>query len=238
MSFNPAYEKALSTPRFDAYRQRARNDDDLAWALYRWNQDLVSTANSLGADLEVTLRNTIDFHLARHFGRPDWWASPTLVLDQNTDKAIGSKSTKYQSAIASGAAGPGRVISDLMFGTWVNLLSTGGKTASGKRVDYEMNLWRPAISAGFTTGVKKDGTPRRPTRVDVHKRASNFKALRNRMAHHEPIIDGAAPPGGNRLALLQIWDQGLDLLTWMCPELGDHHRSANTLPALYSQRPG
>ena len=38
------------------------------------------------ADLEVTRRNTIHDLMAARFGREDWWASPTLLLDDRHER--------------------------------------------------------------------------------------------------------------------------------------------------------
>ena len=83
MEFNHQVERAISTPRLGTYRSQASSDDH-AWALYRWNIDLAAAIAPLAADLEVTLRNTIHDRLTDHFGRADWWASTSLLLDDVT----------------------------------------------------------------------------------------------------------------------------------------------------------
>ena len=40
-------------------------------------------------------------------------------------------------------------MADLTLGTWVMLLSRGGTSALDKAIDYETNLWRPALRFGF-----------------------------------------------------------------------------------------
>ena len=69
------------------YRRVTRSDDH-AWALYRWNLDLVAGFGPLASDTEVALRNTIHDQLSTHFGRPDWWASPALILDDTTTDVL------------------------------------------------------------------------------------------------------------------------------------------------------
>lgn len=56
LAFNPSFEAAVSSPRLATYRAVAK-DDDHAWALHRWNLDLVAAFTPLASDVEVTLRN-------------------------------------------------------------------------------------------------------------------------------------------------------------------------------------
>ncbi|HWJ63707.1 hypothetical protein KSP35_19595 [Aquihabitans sp. G128] len=151
MTFNPRFEPAVSAARLGTYRAIAA-DDDHAWALYRWNIDLAAALTPLACDVEVTLRNTIHGHLAAHFGRGDWWASTDLVLDDITSETLTDVVRRHKKQLVKGTIGPGKVIADLMLGTWVMLLSRGGTSALGRAIDYEANLWRPALRFGFATG--------------------------------------------------------------------------------------
>lgn len=238
MVFNPHYEQALSTARFNTYRILA-NDDDHAWALYQWNQELSSAAMLMACDLEVALRNTIHAQLELHFARSDWWASPDLRLDDETRGMLAKAVSKHRKALDRGTATSGRVIADLMFGAWVNLVGAGGRTSLGEKLDYEANLWRPALRFGFSTGQSNSrGRPRRPTRQAVYERAANFKKLRNRMAHHEPIHNGIVPHGGGqRVPLVDVWSGGVELLGWMNHDLADLHRTQQRVPTLIAARP-
>lgn len=238
MTFNPQYESAISSERLAPYRH-AGTDDDHAWALYQWNKELSSAAAFLAADLEVTLRNTIHTQLGTHFKRPDWWASSELRLDDETREMLSEVTSDHQKKVAKGTVSPGRVVSNLMFGAWVNLVGAGGRTSLGESLDYEKNLWRPALHLGFTTGESNSrGAPRRPVREQVYSRAANFKRLRNRIAHHEPIHRGIIPPGGgSKVPLVEVWTAGLELLRWMNPDLAQLHADQNLVPGLFARRP-
>lgn len=119
------------------------------------------------------------------------------------------------------------------------LLGRGGHSDLGRTVDYEKNLWRPAIRFGFSTGVSDaKGRVRQPERESVHRRAMNLKKLRNRVAHHEPIFPGIAESGtGNYVALEEVWDQSVELLGWMSPELAQIHRTDQRLSSQFARRP-
>jgi len=198
MPYNPSFEKSVSTPRFATYRNGA-TDDEHAWALYRWNIELVAVLAPLTCDLEVTLRNAVHDQLTAHFDREDWWASSKLVLDDITADTLTEVVKRHQKKITRGTVGAGRVVADLMLGTWVMLLGRGGTSSLGRAIDYDANLWRPALRFAFVTGsTTPTGRIRRPTRDAVHSRAANFQKIRNRAAHHEPIMNGVRLPGTRR----------------------------------------
>ncbi len=238
VAYNPGFELAVSTARFATYRAIAQ-DDDHAWALYRWNIDLAAAFTPLACDVEVTLRNTIHDRLSAHFGRADWWASTDLVLDDTTNETLASVVQRHKRQLAKGTIGPGKIIADLMLGTWVMLLSRGGTSALGRAIDYEANLWRPALRFGFATGsFTATGRPRRPTRDAVHLRASNLQRLRNRAAHHEPIFNGVRLAGTTAWVDLQnVWDDSVELLGWMAPDLAAVHLATPTVPNALAARP-
>ena len=238
VEFNHQVERAISTPRLGTYRSQASSDDH-AWALYRWNIDLAAAIAPLAADLEVTLRNTIHDRLTDHFGRPDWWASTSLLLDDVTAEMLTEVVRKHQRKIVKGTVGPGKVVADTALGVWVHLLGRGGHSALGRAIDYETRLWRPAIRFGFAKGtLTPSGRERRPTRADVYHRAALFQQLRNRAAHHEPILNGIQSPGSHTvIALDDVWKQSVELLGWMSPDLADLHRNHSAMPELIGHRP-
>ena len=238
MDFNHRIERAISSSRLAPYRAQASSREN-AWALYRWNIELSAAVAPLAADLEVTLRNTIHDQLSAHLGRTDWWAANSLQLDDTTNAMLTEVVKKYQKKIAQGTVGPGRVIADATLGVWVQLLSRGGHSTLGRAIDYETRLWRPALRFGFSTGsFTPSGRPRRPSRADVYYRAAIFQRLRNRAAHHEPILNGIRPQGSNTpVPLMDVWEQSVELLGWMCPDLADWHRTKGALPMMLRNRP-
>jgi hypothetical protein len=236
--FNPNIERAISAPRLARYRAKTGSDES-AWALYRWNIALSTAFGPLVADLEVSLRNTIHDQLTIWYEREDWWASSSLLLDDVTSEMLTAVVRKHQKKIAKGTVPPGKVIADATLGVWINLLGRGGQSALGRSIDYETKLWRPALRFGFLSGsLTSSGRERRPKRLDVHRRALNFQKLRNRVAHHEPIFDGIRLAGVDTTKpLLEIWQESIELLGWICPDLADLHREYNALPQVHDGRP-
>ena len=146
---------------------------------------------------------------------------------------------RHQKEIAEGKVGPGKVIADTALGVWVHLLGRGGHSALGRAVDYETRLWRPALRFGFSRGTfTLAGRQRRPTRADVHYCAALFQRLRNRAAHHEPICNGVQALGSTAvIAVGDEWEQSLELLAWMSPDLADLHIEQSAMADLLQNRP-
>jgi hypothetical protein len=231
-------ERAVSTPRLTTYGNLT-HDDATAWALYRWNLDLSVAWLPVMADTEVALRNGIHHQLSNLTGRPDWWSSDRLVFDDETAENLSRIVRAHQKKIVQGKIGAGKVVADLMFSVWVMLLGKGGKSSLGRSIDYETNLWRPALRFAFATGTTtRTGRPRRPTQEQVHRRAANLQRLRNRVAHHEPIFNGIKSPGTNNvIPLLTVWEETLELLSWLCPELANLHVNTQRVTTLLASHP-
>ena len=238
MGFNQDLERAISAPRMSTYRRAAVNDDH-AWALYRWNVELSAAVAPLVADLEVALRNVINEQLCVRFGREDWWASKDLLLDDITAEMLAEVVRKHHKEIVAGKVGPGKVVANATLGVWVHLLGRGGHSALGRTIDYETRLWRPALRFAFSIGTfTKSGRERRPTRAQVHSRAVLFQRLRNRVAHHKPILDGIRHPVTNEwIDLIDVWEKVVELLDWISTDLSQWHRNNNLLIQVYYQRP-
>ena len=72
-------------------------------------------------------------------------------------------------------------MANLSFGFWVSLVGPGGKRGNNCEANYEKTLWRPALRQAFRY-------PKPLLRKEVHIRLDRLRNLRNRIAHHEPIL--------------------------------------------------
>jgi len=95
---------------------------------------------------------------------------------------------------------PGKVVAELTFGFWTKLFSS----------TYEKTLWVKHLHRII---------PIRVQRTQLHGRLTDLKTLRNRIAHHERII-------GKR-DLLQDYDNLLETIGWISPDIGSWVRSTN-----------
>ena len=96
---------------------------------------------------------------------------------------------------------PHRIVATLSFGFWVSLLGPGGRTEDGRKANYEMTLWRPALRGAFVHRVKL-------TRRQAHHPLNALRVLRNRVAHHEPIF---------ARDLIADHERILDVAGWISP---------------------
>ena len=102
----------------------------------------------------------------------------------------------------------GHLIASLTFGFWRNLLEDGGtihtKWPDQRRADYENDLWRKGLDKTFSNGRQyARAVEERWTRKYALDIVKTVHALRNRVAHHEPLVNGIPLPGENRRIALE-----------------------------------
>ena len=100
-------------------------------------------------------------------------------------------------------------MSELTFGNWVRLLSTGGHR-NGIPVDYTKVLWRPYLSPRFSGAASRQA---------LHTEAEAVRTFRNRIAHHEPLLS---------IDHARMLQRAVDLTEIINPVVADELR-ANTL---------
>jgi len=118
-------------------------------------------------------------------------------------------------------------VAKLMFEFWRNLLEAGGDIGDGPRrvrADHE-RLWRTQLKSAFPGGrLEAASQSAQFTRSWTLGVVMNVHALRNRAAHHEPLVNGFPLPGEQRrlsadqghqacLQLARLLDR--DLAAWL-----------------------
>lgn len=165
-------QRHLSPARVGTYAQACGGDLTAAVALYRWNASTAAAFWEVLGHGEVILRNAMHDQLAaQHRRRGDageWFDDPRRVL---TQQALDDIQVARRRAGIS--ATPGKVVAELSLGFWRYLLARR----------YSATLW-PAIVHAFPH-LSRRGNAQRTLEsqvIDLHK-------LRNRIAHHEPLIN-------------------------------------------------
>lgn len=197
-------EKALSAERLEPYRAGANWNLALAICLYEQNTLLSESLYGILQGLEVTLRNSIHLQLNAGYCRPDWYDVVRLEPEQlaalTKVKAILNKEGK--------PLGAGRVVAELSFGFWTGLI--------GPKYN---ELWRNHLVKVF---------PRRPLqRTEVQIRLNSIRRLRNRIAHHEPIVFSGR--------LNKYANQVFDTISWMSPTTARWVRSNSSFEDRYAK---
>jgi hypothetical protein len=104
------------------------------------------------------------------------------------------------------------VIAALTYGFWVALLTAR----------HEIRIWAPHFRAAFP------GAPIQVKRELIHKEADHLRNLRNRIAHHEPII---------RRDLAADYKRTLSIIRWICPVTASWVAEHSRVSSIIAQRP-
>lgn len=212
-----ALETSLSQDRLQSYLSAAGGDQTKALQLYIWNTQLSAALYQPLQGLEITLRNAFHRQLLLTYGN-DWYDQiPQILSDKSNDNI-----TKAKNDITSRgkSATPSRIIAELSFGFWVSLLGYGRKGNN----NYEMKLWRPALYKAFPNKPAKGFN-----RKLANKEFTRIKELRNRVAHHEPII--------HNQDILSEYYRILEALSWLCKDTAIWIASNSNFQEIFSNKP-
>lgn len=204
-----ALKNSVSAERLQRYETIAAGDSAQALRLYMWNIALSEALYGPIQGLEVTLRNKMHECFAARFG-PYWYDVAGMGLQHvQQDQVLRAKQSLHQQGKR---LDPPRVVAELSFGFWVSLFGR----------HYENHLWRPHLRRLFVNA------PSAFLRKTAHQVLNHVRQLRNRIAHHEPVLDRP---------LLQEYGLVLTAVRWLCPETASwvtHHSRFNDI---YRARP-
>lgn len=191
-----AQRTLLSEPRLSPYLNAGEDDPDKAWSLYLWANELAGALHAQIALVEIAVRNAIERELrawnSSQGGSADWTlhgeAKDPLYTLIKGDLNQARKSA-LRDANARAAGHPRRgvmpthndVIAQLMFGTWVKLLTPLSQTESSMRQEL---LWATGLNLAFPGSRQTD-----QGRVKIGHQLDSIRRLRNRVAHHDNILD-------------------------------------------------
>ncbi len=171
--------RSLAPVRLRRFRAAVGGADRAAVALYLLDAQIASHLHATVRTVEVALREHLHRALSATFGER-WFESQRELFDVDTrerlDEALEKIGTK---------APAGKVVAQLMLGSWVNFLGRGDHLPDGPRARYHEVLWEPALAAAF------DGVERK----DLHRLAMRMNWARNRINHCEPVVFGFPQPG-------------------------------------------
>jgi len=171
MKNNVLIEKIISKERLEPYLSRHKEDFNKAISHYKSNILISEAFYPLLTILEVSLRNSIDYQLTKHFNDRKWFENIAFVriashfqIDRISEAKANILSEKKEIT-------PGRIVSELSFGFWTSLFDSR----------FEMTLWK-SLRLSF---------PNCPKQIRKRKTMSSkfnaIRKLRNRIFHHEAI---------------------------------------------------
>ncbi|MFD1696786.1 Abi family protein [Roseibium aestuarii] len=178
-------EAALSTERLTKYRHWALQNNDDALALYALNVALSEAFYTSLHILEITLRNAIHDGLRARHGA-GWFRNPAVITDRYQQQKVQEAFAKFQGQQPT----DGQIVAELTFGFWTALF--------GRRNNH---LWGQDLRGLFNAGKPLK-------RKQIASRLDDIRGIRNRIAHHEPII---------QLDLEQTYLETCEITGWLSP---------------------
>lgn len=196
--FIQTLEPWISHERLEAYRPSG-GDDFAMLVTYLHNIKMCEALYTPLGFLEVSLRNSLHASFTSLYGSPMWFSLNGILEPRQVQQVakVTSRITREGKAATAD-----RIVSELNFGFWVELLST----------PYDAKLWRPNKSRALKTSFAR--VPKRFRRRHViYKRYNHLRQFRNRVFHHETIW--------NRVTLPNDYHKICEAIRWISPEMAD-----------------
>lgn len=168
-----AIRAALSQPRTQTYLTAAGGDLERALKLYCWNARISAALMVPAHFAEVTTRNAAADALEAVYG-PRWPWSASFERSLQSPQRVYSPKRDLLS-VRGRYATAGKVIAELKFAFWESLFTSR----------HDTRLWSPHIASVFP---EAPAMPPASLRDRVNKDLETIRRLRNRIAHHEPIL--------------------------------------------------
>ena len=201
-------ERHLSAPRLATYVRATGGDLDRAVKLYLWNAAVAGALWEVLGHVEVVLHDALTARHQRLDRAGQWYDDPARELSQHARDDISRARQRLQRADAPLL--PGKVVAELGFGFWRFLLARR----------YTATLW-PALRPAFQY---LPGSDRRLLEAPV----ARLHVLRNRVAHHEPLLSEP---------LIDRYIDLLDVVGYVHPQLRTWLDSHNRVRTALDARP-
>ncbi|TCO23391.1 Abi-like protein [Kribbella steppae] len=217
----PWVQRWLSPARLAKYRTATDCDLQRALQLYEWNAKISAALMRDLGHVEIGLRNAYAEVIEHYWsGTPDHWTRSAATLfrpvyrmrdGEPVDINRQQRAQLEEACARVGPDGPpGKVIAELTFGFWRFLSSSA----------HEKTVWVPFLHRAYPPGTNR--------KRDVDSRVATLNRLRNRVAHHEPLIGENLPREAAKVSALA----GL-----LDPELGAYVAATSDVPGLLLARP-
>ena len=199
-----AVEAALSLERFARYVAWADGDRERAVSLYTLNTQVSEALYVPLQALEVALRNRIHTVMSAAHG-PGWFQPEAgHVTDRQAEQV---RAAVAELTEAGKPIEDGRVVAALTFSFWTSMF--------GREQD---DLWKRTLHKIAT----RDG--RFLSRKDFTARLTQVRLLRNRIAHHEPILYWNLP---------KLHQSMLEMTRWLSPAMDDWRGMVDRFPEVH-----
>jgi hypothetical protein len=199
------FEQALSLERFARYLEWAGGDRERALCLYTLNTQVSEALYTPLQMLEVVLRNRIHAAMSEAHGER-WFDTPGLLAVENQRHQLAKAIEDIEADRKLPTSG--RIVAALSFSFWTAMLSP----------TYE-SAWQVFLHT-IARRENGKGLPRK----DLARPLTPIRTLRNRVAHHEPIIQWNLP---------QHYENILRITGWLSPAAATWCRAHSRFEQVY-----
>ena len=200
-------DRTLTRARIFRYLAAANGDLTRALALYETNIAVSEALFGVLHNVEIAIRNSLHDALSNGIGTQDWYRNNLALPFPTVSRLIFTRPMQKMIEKARrnvGTPAPvGKLIAELTFGFWPFLIS-------GQYHD----LWSVSSHHAFPHA--------RVPRSRVHTRLETIQRLRNRIAHHEPILTNQNMLSTGHVAQPKITlPEILECIRWISPATAD-----------------
>ena len=160
--------------------------------MYAWNTALGESLYPSLNFIEISLRNAIHSAASGEFGDEYWFFTHLAGKERSIVRKVNRDLIQHKNAPS-----PGDIVSNLLFGFWVSLLSNA----------YEIILWPQLLRPVFAHMPRRQRTIK-----NVRAQLNSIRLLRNRVFHHEPVWHLADLEEQHRVIMETIGWIGLAML--------------------------
>lgn len=197
--------RGLSVERLSRYSELAPHDKTKQLQLYAWNTALSESLYTPIQGLEIVTRNYFHTELTKCYGE-QWCYNPKIKFSHSQAQSISQ--AKEALLRENKPLTSSNIIATLSFGFWTGLLSS----------KYETSLWRTCL---YKTFVNKSSPF---LRKNTHQEFDLIRILRNRIAHHEPILRADLPNHHLRI---------FKMVKWLCEETACWINAQSRFPIIW-----
>lgn len=205
--------KTLSNPRFSTYLQHSNNDKRKALQLYQWNLELSSAFIIPLHLLEISIRNAVvegieTVHTKRWAWNQGYIRSLPDSGGYNARRDLQKIANKYHTS--------GKVVAELKFVFWEKMFTSR----------HDGLIWNAHINQVFPDAPSSLTT--QELREKIYRNIVIIRKLRNRIAHHEPILSRNLQDDYNKIH---------ELISWRDTETSNWMNNIQSVIRLISERP-
>ena len=201
--------RVISEPRFQRYLDAENGDKRRALALYRWNSEISGMLMFPMHISEIAVRNGIHGALVRKYG-PEWpWVDAF-------ERSLPNPGRRDLQSTRQNLQSTGKVVAELKFSFWENMLTRR----------HDGRLWTNYLVVEFP-GLDQASSVA-TNRSHLHENVKTIRALRNRIAHHEPIF---------MRDLIAEYEMMIDVIRCRCPQTAQWVERTQRVVDLIAARP-